>query len=51
VALAIMNGVFVLLPLVASPLYVCYRGYHRRWSQMATGVLNRAAQSAVPATV
>ena len=27
VALAITNGVFVLLPIVASPLYVCYRGY------------------------
>ncbi len=46
VALAIVNGVVVLLPLVASPLYVCYRGYHRRWTEMATALLNRAAQPA-----
>jgi hypothetical protein len=51
VALAITNGVFVLLPLVASPLYVCYRGYQRRWTDMATTLLNRAAQPAVAATV
>ena len=50
VALAITNGVFVLLPIVASPLYVCYRGYQRRWSEMATALLNRAAQSGAPAT-
>ncbi len=50
VALAITNGVFVLLPIVASPLYVCYRGYHRRWSEMATALLNRAAQSGTPVT-
>jgi hypothetical protein len=50
VALAITNGVFALLPIVASPLYVCYRGYHRRWSEMATQLLNRAAQAAAPAT-
>ena len=37
---------FVLLPIVASPLYVCYRGYHRRWTEMATALLNRAAASA-----
>ena len=51
VALAITNGVFVLLPIVASPLYVCYRGYHRRWSEMATALLNRAAQAGAPAPV
>lgn len=51
VALAITNGVVVLLPLVASPLYVCYRGYHRRWTEMATALLNRAAQTATPVTV
>jgi hypothetical protein len=51
VALAITNGVFALLPIVASPLYVCYRGYHRRWSEMATALLNRAAQTGAPATV
>jgi hypothetical protein len=50
VALAITNGVFALLPIVASPLYVCYRSYHRRWSELATTLLNRAAQSPVPAT-
>jgi hypothetical protein len=46
VALAITNGVFVLLPLVASPLYVCYRSYQRRWTEMATSLLNRAATPA-----
>ncbi len=51
VALAITNGVFVLLPIVASPLYVCYRGYHRRWTEMATALLNRAAASPAPVTV
>ena len=51
VALAITHGVFVLLPLVASPLYVCYRGYHRRWTDMATALLNRAAQAGTPVTV
>ena len=35
VALAIFNGVAVLLPIVASPLYVCYRGYEKRWTRMA----------------
>src|SRR5262245_18606373 len=50
VALAITNGVFVLLPLVASPLYVCYRGYHRRWTQMAAELLNRAAERGTPVT-
>ena len=50
VALAIMNGVFVLLPIVASPLYVCYHGYHRRWTRMAADLLNRAAESRVPVT-
>jgi len=51
VALAITNGVVVLLPIVASPLYVCYRGYHRRWTEMATTLLNRAAQTGTPVTV
>jgi hypothetical protein len=50
VALAIINGVFVLLPIVASPLYVCYRAYHRRWTQMATELLNRAAETRTPVT-
>ena len=35
VALAIMNGVVILLPLVASPLYACYRVYQKRWTAMA----------------
>jgi len=46
VALAITNGVFVLMPLVASPLYVCYRSYQRRWTAMATTLLNRVATPA-----
>jgi hypothetical protein len=47
VALAIANGVVLLLPIVASPLYVCYRGYQRRW----TGLANTVPAIAVPATV
>jgi hypothetical protein len=39
VAMAIMNGVVVLLPIVASPLYVCYRSYQKRWTAMANAVL------------
>ena len=46
VALAIVNGVVVLLPIVASPLYACYRGYQRRW----TGVSKVVQPNAVPAT-
>jgi hypothetical protein len=41
VALAILNGVVVLLPIVASPLYVCYRGYRKRWTVMAASLLER----------
>jgi len=47
VAFAIVNGVVVLLPIVASPLYVCYRGYHRRWTGRTTALPSNAA----PATV
>jgi hypothetical protein len=35
VALAILHGVLAVVPLVAAPLYVCYRGYHGRWSRLA----------------
>jgi hypothetical protein len=52
VALAMMHGVVVLLPLVASPLYVCYRSYSRRWSAMAVTLLNlRMAPAAEAAAV
>jgi hypothetical protein len=43
VALATLHGVVFLAPIVASPLYVCYRGYQKRWAEMATALLNRAA--------
>jgi hypothetical protein len=46
-ALAIVHGVIVLLPFAVAPLYVCYRGYQRRWMGMATAVQPRV----VPATV
>ena len=36
-----MHGVVVLMPIVASPLLVCYRAYHRRWSGMAAAVVVR----------
>jgi hypothetical protein len=38
VALAIVNGVIVLLPIVASPLYACYRAYQDRWTEMAAAM-------------
>ncbi len=43
VALSIVNGVAILLPVVASPLYVCYRAYHRRWRDMAGSMNPRVA--------
>jgi hypothetical protein len=47
VALAIANGVVLLLPVVASPLYFCYRGYYRRW----TGMTQVVRTSVAPATI
>ena len=44
VGVAMLHGVVFLAPLVASPLYVCYRGYQKRWAEMATAMLNQAAQ-------
>jgi hypothetical protein len=32
VALAILNGPIIMLPIVASPLYACYRMYRKRWT-------------------
>jgi hypothetical protein len=51
VGLATLHGVVYLTPLVASPLYVCYRGYQARWTDLAKDLLNRAAQVHAPATV
>jgi hypothetical protein len=51
VALAIINGVVVLLPIVASPLFVVYRGYQKRWTEMAKALVENAAQPATPAAV
>jgi hypothetical protein len=39
VALAIINGVAVLLPIVASPLFACYRIYQKRWTEMAKALV------------
>ncbi len=44
VAVSMLHGVIFLAPIVASPLYVCYRGYQKRWAEMATALLERAAQ-------
>jgi hypothetical protein len=50
VAFAILNGVVALLPIVASPLYVCYRGYQKRWTAMAKELMTGTqAQPAVVA--
>jgi len=48
VALAIMHGVVILLPIVASPLFAVYRGYHTRWSAMAKTLLDRVAREGAP---
>lgn len=47
VALAIVNDVVVLLPLVAAPLYACYRAYQKRWTDMEIAVRTSVA----PATI
>ena len=47
VALAIVNDVVVLLPLVAAPLYACYRAYQKRWNDMEIAVRTSVA----PATI
>jgi hypothetical protein len=47
VGLSMIHGVIFLAPIVASPLYLCYRGYQKRWSEMATEFLNRAAEPRV----
>ena len=47
VALAIVHGVMMLLPIVALPLYVCYRAYYKRWTEMAPAVRSSVA----PATI
>ena len=49
IVLAVLHGVVFLSPIVASPLYVCYRGYQKRWAEMAQALVERTA--AVPATV
>jgi hypothetical protein len=48
VGLAMMHGVYLLLPIVASPLFVCYRAYSRRWAD-AMATLARPAVSAAAA--
>jgi hypothetical protein len=49
VAMAVMHGVVALLPIVASPLLMVYRGYHTRWSAMARAMAERIAQTGEPA--
>jgi hypothetical protein len=51
VGIAMLHGVVFLAPIVASPLYVCYRGYQKRWTAMAKELLERAALVGQPATV
>jgi hypothetical protein len=50
VALAITNGIVILLPLVASPLYVCYYAYHKRWTE-AFATLGGEQHAGEPASV
>jgi hypothetical protein len=50
VALAIMHGVVILLPVVASPLYVCYYAYHKRWTE-AFAKLGEEQNTGAPASV
>ena len=48
VGMAMIHGVYLLLPLVASPLFVCYRAYSKRW---AAAMANLARPAQVPAGV
>jgi hypothetical protein len=47
VALALVNGVILLLPIVLWPLYVCYRAYQRRWTERALAIEPRGALAAL----
>jgi hypothetical protein len=49
VGIAMLHGVVFLAPIVASPLYVCYRGYQKRWAEMARQLINRTAEPQVAA--
>ncbi len=51
VGISMLHGVVFLAPIVASPLFVCYRRYQKRWAAMTTAMVARAAQAGVPATV
>jgi hypothetical protein len=51
VALAMLHGVIFLAPIVASPLWIVYRGYQKRWSHLARTLLERAALVGQPAAV
>jgi hypothetical protein len=46
VALAMLHGVIFLLPVVASPLLVCYRAYNKRWTAMAAALVPPAREPA-----
>ncbi len=50
VAMAIINGVVVLLPLAALPLYVCHRWYHTRWAVAGASSVLAPSSSAASAT-
>lgn len=39
IGVSMLHGVIYLAPIVASPLFVCYRSYHKRWTEMARALV------------
>jgi hypothetical protein len=46
VGLAMIHGVYLLLPIVASPLFVCYRAYSKRWTAAIADLARPAVAAA-----
>ncbi len=43
IGVAMLHGVVYLAPIVASPLFVCYRSYQKRWTEMAKALVTPQA--------
>ena len=43
IGVSMLHGVIYLAPIVASPLFVCYRSYHKRWTEMARALVTPQA--------
>jgi len=49
IGIAMLHGVIYLAPIVASPLFICYRSYQRRWTEIAKALVT--PPTAFPAAV